>query len=230
MDKEIIGIIGAMPQEVNAIRAYLENETEIEIKGIRFYQGKIHSKQVVVCLSGVGKVSAAISTTVLCMAFEVTQIINIGTAGGLRQQQNTLDVVISTKVTQHDFDTSFIDGESGKGKSFDADQALAKKIQLIFQKKSKQYAYDLGEIVSGDQFIAETEKIEKIMKQFPNAIACEMEAAAIGQVCQQFNVPFIVIRSLSDIVYHDNSHIDFMKNVLITSERSASVVAEFLNE
>lgn len=225
----MIGIIGALQVEVDAIRHYMKNEQQKTLHTIQVYEGIIHDQQVVLCLSKVGKVNAAMAATILLSNYPITELINIGTAGGLRSTQKTLDVVISNEVIQHDFDTSLVDGKEGIGLTFKSEHQKCEKIKNIFEKINHAYRYEIGVIASGDQFIADEKQLEKIMQQFPNAIACEMEAGAIGQVASQFNVDFIIIRALSDIVYQDNSHIDFIKNVEITSARSAKAVAEYLH-
>ncbi len=225
----MIGIIGAMPQEVDAILTYVTNPIKKTLHQHTVYEGMIHDQRVVICLSGVGKVAASMMTTVLLTNYAIEYVINIGTAGGLNVIQNTMDIVLSTKVTQHDFDTSSIDGEDGVGLTYYANHVLVAKVRDAFNKIDLDCKIYEGEIVSGDMFVSEAPQIEKILKKFPEAIACEMEAGAISQVCEKFDVPFIVVRSLSDIVYHDNSGIDFIKNVAKTSARSAKMVEVLLN-
>lgn len=225
----MIGIIGAMPQEVDAILTYVTNPIKKTLYHHTVYEGMIHDQHVVICLSGVGKVAASMTTTLLLTNYNIQYVINIGTAGGLNVIQNTMDIVLATKVTQHDFDTTSIDGKEGLGLTYFANNQLVFKVREAFNKIALDCEIYEGEIVSGDIFVSETAQIEKILKNFPEAIACEMEAGAIGQVCAKFNVPFIVVRSLSDIVYHDNSGIDFIKNVAKTSARSAKMVEVLLN-
>ena len=225
----MVGIIGALQIEVDAIKAYMKNIKKTEKHGHIFYEGTLNNHQVVLLLSGVGKVAASMATTILLAHYKIDYVINIGTAGGMEKQQNTLDVVISKRVIQYDFDTSSADGEDGKGLKFNSCENLAKKVQNAFKKGNIQAKMYIGDIASGDRFISETSDIEYIKKSFPTVIACEMEAGAIAQVCSKFNVEFIVVRSLSDIVYHDNSAIDFKTNVEKTSKRSAEMVVELLN-
>lgn len=225
----MVGIIGAMPAEVDALKVHLSDLNEKELLNHKFYEGKINGKEVVICLSGVGKVAASMATTILLSNYPIEYVINIGTAGGMDERQNTLDIVISNHVIQHDFDTSSIDGPSGLGLVFQSSHELAEKVKAAFKKSNITAQLYTGDIVSGDRFISEEKEILCINKLFPTAIACEMEAGAIAQVCSKFNVDFVVIRSLSDIVHHDNSTIDFAANVVKTSQRSAEMVVELLN-
>lgn len=225
----MIGIIGAMPIEVEALKLHVTQLFEKQILNHTFYEGKISDKEVVICLSGVGKVAASMATTILLSNYPIEYVINIGTAGGMDENQNTLDIVISNHVIQHDFDTFSIDGPSGVGLVFQSNSELALKVKAAFEKSNINSKLYIGDIVSGDRFISEEKEILRINKLFPTAIACEMEAGAIGQVCSKFGVDFVVIRSLSDIVHHDNSEINFVANVQSTSKRSAEMVVELLN-
>lgn len=222
----MIGIIGAMQTEVDAILEHMTDVNTIEKFGRKFYKGKIEDQEVILSLSGVGKVNAAASTTLLLTLFEISEIINIGTAGGIDPNQNTLDVVVSENVIQHDFDTSYIDGPEGIGIVAKSDKSLRQLVEESFKEIDVTIHY--GDIISGDVFVGEESKILELKDKFPTAIACEMEAGAIGQVAEIANIPFIVIRSLSDIVHHDNSGIDFMKNAKITSKRSAEMLKQFM--
>lgn len=224
----MIGIIGAMNEEVMAIKVLMDNPEEISLYNHTFFKGKISNKNVILCKSGVGKVNAAISTTLMLANFDVDFVINIGTAGGFDEKQNTLDIVISKDLIQHDFDTSYLDGEEGIGIVSKSDDDLRKKVIQAFNEGENTAKIHVGDIISGDIFIGEEEKITKLKDAFPTAIACDMESGAIAAVCENFQIPFIVIRSLSDIVYHDNSNIDFYNNVLETSERSADMVLSFI--
>lgn len=224
----MIGIIGAMDVEVNEILKKMTDVEKRELFGHIFYIGKISNNNVVLCKSGVGKVNATITTTIMNVEFYPDGIINIGTAGGMLEEQDTLDVVISEKIIQHDFDTSAFDGPEGIGIVSQSNIELREKIKNAFDKLKKDFKIYYGDIISGDLFVADDLKIEELKRKFPTAIACEMEAGAIAQTCEKFDTPFIVIRSLSDIVHHDNSQIDYGKNVQKTSKRSADMLEIFL--
>lgn len=224
----LCGIIGAMPKEVEEIKKKMTDIKEENIEGINFYFGKINDQDVILTKSGVGKVNASITTTIMIITYHPDYIVNIGTAGGMIHEQNALDIVISKNVIQHDFDTSYVDGKEGIGITTKSDDVLRHKVKEAFLRNNIDANIFFGDIISGDVFVGEEVKVLELKEKFPTAIACEMEAAAIGYTCDRFNIPFIIIRSLSDIVYHDNSNIDFMKNVEITSKRSADMLEEFL--
>lgn len=224
----MIGIIGAMPQEVYAIKGLMSDISNKEIYNHDFSTGKINNNEIILCKSGVGKVNAAITTTLMISNFNPEYIINIGTAGGLIDNQETLDIVISKNIIQHDYDTSYIDGKDGIGILSKSDDCLRLKVKEAFDTSQLDANIYFGDIISGDLFVGETSKILELKEKFPTAIACEMEAGAIAQTCDKLNIPFIVIRSLSDIVHHDNSGIDFMKNVEVTSKRSAEMLQNLL--
>lgn len=224
----MIGIIGAMDVEVQAIKNKMHNIEEINYLDSIFYKGNIKEKEVVLCKSGVGKVNAAIITTILLYHFDIDFVINIGTAGGMIPSQETLDIVISDRVIQHDFDTSYLDGPEGLGIYSQSDKSLGDKIKEAFDKNHIEANIYFGDIISGDKFVGDNSLIKDLREKFPQAIACEMEAGAVGQACEKFSIPFVVIRSLSDIVDKDNSENDFLKNVEITSKRSADMVESFI--
>ena len=224
----MIGIIGAMDVEVQAIKNKMHDIEESNYLDSVFYKGKIKDKEVVLCKSGVGKVNAAIITTILLYHFNIDFVINIGTAGGMKSDQETLDIVISDRVIQYDFDTSYLDGPEGLGICCQSDKGLGEKVKNAFDKNHIEANIYFGDIISGDKFVGDNDLIKDLRGKFPQAIACEMEAGAVGQACEKFSTPFVVIRSLSDIVDKDNSENDFLKNVEITSKRSADMVESFI--
>lgn len=224
----MIGIIGAMDLEIQAIKEVMNIENEDKYLDTFFIEGKIGKKDVILVKSGVGKVNAAITTTLLLEKFDIDLIVNIGTAGGLDVNQKTLDIVISKNVIQHDFDTSYLDGPEGLGLVSKSDEKLGKLIEKAFENNKVSSKIHFGDIISGDQFIGEEAKTLDLIKMFPSAIACEMEAGAIGQTAKKYGIPFIVIRALSDIVHHDNSQNDFLKNTKTSSKRSADMLVEFI--
>ncbi|MEG0313962.1 MAG: 5'-methylthioadenosine/adenosylhomocysteine nucleosidase [Erysipelotrichaceae bacterium] len=225
----MIGIIGAMQKEIDEILKLMTNIKEASIHQTDMYIGTLGNVDVVLMLSGVGKVNASMNTTILLSNYDVEYIINIGTAGGLEPNENVLDIVISDYVVQHDYDTSLIDGESGIGLSFKADSELVKHATDILAATTINSNVYVGTIASGDQFIADIKQLEVIKKKFNKAKCVEMEAGSIAHVCAKFNIPFIVIRSLSDIVFNPSSHLDFNEYLMRASERSAKFTYDFIN-
>ena len=174
----MIAVIAAMDSEVSAIVSKMNAEAK-KIQGIEFYEGTLENKDVVVMKSGVGKGNAAMSTTILLEHYPVEQIVNIGTAGGLKENENIVDAVLSERVVQHDFDTSPIDGEAGIGLYYDADPKLLAICEAAL--KDLDVTVHKGLVASGDQFIA-GEATKNLCDKFPDAMCAEMEAGAIAQV------------------------------------------------
>ncbi len=228
----MIGIIGAMPQEIETIKSEVEN-LSTEIKGIRtFYSGTIHNVPVVIVLAGIGKVNAAITTTLLLEYFDVSHVVNIGVAGG----QNGVShkhVVISDEVLYHDVDvTKFSTYEHGQipgsEPTFKADQSLLEITKNILE--TMHISYTIGKIASGDQFVYKKETIEKVNELYPDIFAIEMEAGAIAHTCSLYNKPFIIYRSISDVLEDENQHLDFDKFVSDASYQATRVLLELLQK
>lgn len=220
----MIAVIAAMDSEVSAIVSKMNAEAK-KIQGIEFYEGTLENKDVVVMKSGVGKGNAAMSTTILLEHYPVEQIVNIGTAGGLKENENILDAVLSERVVQHDFDTSHIDGEAGIGLYYDADPKLLAICEAAL--KDLDVTVHKGLVASGDQFIA-GEATKNLCDKFPDAMCAEMEAGAIAQVSAHYQVPFVILRSLSDVACKPDSHMDFQEYVKHASERSAMFTQELM--
>ena len=174
----MIAVIAAMDSEVSAIVSKMNAEAK-KIQGIEFYEGTLENKDVVVMKSGVGKGNAAMSTTILLEHYPVEQIVNIGTAGGLKENENIVDAVLSERVVQHDFDTSPIDGEAGIGLYYDADPKLLAICEAAL--KDLDVTVHKGLVASGDQFIA-GEATKNLCDKFPDAMCAEMEAGAIAHI------------------------------------------------
>lgn len=223
----MLGVIAAMDEEVEAITALMENREHIVVSGIEMEKGTLCQKPLIVMKSGVGKGNASMSTTILLENFNIDKIINIGTAGGLLKEQNVLDAVLSERVVQHDFDTSPVDGEEGIGMYFQADTDLADLCVTALEHMD--VTLHRGLIASGDQFIAREDQLQHLQTKFPEAMCAEMEAGAIAQVCAHYHIPFVVLRSLSDIAHKEGSHMDFLTYVQHASKRSAAFCKEFMN-
>lgn len=226
----MIGIIGAMEEEVAALLTKTVIENKREILDCTFYEGKIANQDVVILQGGIGKVNAAVCATLLLTNYPIEYVINIGSAGGLKASQNVGDVVISRYVTHHDVDVTAFGKELGEipglPKRFEADYDLVDKAKAIL--KAHNISENIGLIVSGDQFISREEQIKKIIKDFPEALCSEMEAAAIAQVCYKFYTRFIIVRSLSDVYGKGESSIQFDEYLKKASENSAQLCVELI--
>lgn len=214
----MIAIISAMQVENDAILALCKDVKEKVISNRKFYEATLSGEKVVCCLSGVGKVNAAITTTLLIEHFPVDYILNIGTAGGLKVEENVLDCVISTKVVEHDYDTSHLDGLDGKGLWFDADPLLVNITKDVATEMN--IPYHVGLVASGDQFITK-QTSQTILSFYTDAMCAEMEAGSIGHVASNYGVPFVVIRSLSDIAVKEFNNMEFGEYCAKASVRSA---------
>jgi len=226
-----IGIIGAMDEEVSILKGALTNLETTIIAGCEFYQGQLNTKQVIVTKSGIGKVAATMATTLLLEKFNPDYIINTGSAGGYDTTLDVGDIVISTEVRFHDVDVTAFGYEIGQmaqlPAAFQADQNLI----TIAQKAAEEIIHAKviqGLICSGDIFMADPAKAAIARQNFPTMAACEMEAAAVAQVCYQFKVPFVVIRSLSDIA-GKKSELSFEQYLPIAAKNASIVVAAMVN-
>ncbi|WP_199609492.1 5'-methylthioadenosine/S-adenosylhomocysteine nucleosidase [Flocculibacter collagenilyticus] len=197
-----IGIIGAMEPEVAILKAALTNKTEHTIGGYTFFEGNLSGKDVVLVQSGIGKVAATIATTLLINHFTPACVVNTGSAGGFDKELSIGDIVISSEVKHHDVDVTAFGYAIGQvpnmPASFKPNMALVEAAQQSIQELG-QCKTKLGLITTGDSFICQPERIEEMRNNFPDMLAVEMEGAAIAQTCHQLDMPFVVIRSLSDI-------------------------------
>ncbi|MEI6896131.1 MAG: 5'-methylthioadenosine/S-adenosylhomocysteine nucleosidase [Psychromonas sp.] len=225
-----IGIIGAMDEEVSILKAKLHNIETTIIAGCEFYQGKLNGKDVVLTKSGIGKVAATIATTLLVERFQPDTIINTGSAGGYDNNLNVGDIVISTEVRFHDVDLTAFGYEIGQmaqlPAAFNADKKLIDIAQQAAQ-TIKDISIIQGLICTGDIFMADPQKAKIALNNFPTMVACEMEAAAIAQVCHQFKLPFVIIRSLSDIA-GKKSEVSFEQFLPIAAKNASILVEEII--
>ncbi|QIZ78743.1 5'-methylthioadenosine/S-adenosylhomocysteine nucleosidase [Ferrimonas lipolytica] len=226
-----IGIIGAMEQEVSLLRSQIDNLSIDTVAGIEFYQGQMNGTDVIVTRSGIGKVTAAVATSVLIERFKPNYVINTGSAGGFAEELQIGDVVISSEVRHHDVDVTAFGYEIGQLPGQPA--AFLPEPKLV--EVAKESIAEVGEVAAieglictGDSFIADPERTKVMLNHFPAMAACEMEAAAIAQTCHQFNVPFVVIRAISDNA-NDDGAVDFDSFIIKAGEHSARVVMAMVN-
>ncbi|GGB49576.1 5'-methylthioadenosine/S-adenosylhomocysteine nucleosidase [Fictibacillus barbaricus] len=227
-----IGIIGAMEEEVVLLREQLTELEEKKIAGCEFYSGFLNNQEVVLLKSGIGKVNAAIGTTLLIQMYQPDAILNTGSAGGFHSGLNVGDVVISTDVRHHDVDATIFGYEYGQVPQMPANYLPDEKLVEVAVKAGENVQniqVAKGLIASGDSFMSDHERVEDIRSKFPTLYAAEMEAAAIAQTCYQFSVPFVIIRSLSDIAGKDArvSYDQFLKKA---SKNSAELVQQIVEE
>mgnify|MGYP001946649056 CR=1 FL=1 len=226
-----IGLIGAMDEEIKLLKESMDNPITKEIASFQFTSGSIEGRDVVLLKSGIGKVNAAIGTTILNQLYSPTYVINTGSAGGFHPELNVGDVVISSAVTYHDVDATAFGYDYGQVPQMPAYYEPDETLVSIAERCAKQTAKQVvkGVIATGDSFMTDVERINDIRTKFPNLYAVEMEAGAIAQVCYRFQTPFVVIRSLSDIAGKD-AEISFDEYLHIAAENSAEHILLMIEE
>ncbi len=222
------GVICAMEEEIKALKENLELTKQTDINGVIFYEGRIEDVEVVLVRSGIGKVEAGITAAILITNFKVDALIHSGSAGGIGQGLAVGDVVLSAEVAYHDVDATAFGYAYGQLPEQDvaryaADSALIEKFKQAAQDTNLNVK--TGLIVTGDQFIASQEKVQAILDHFPDALCCEMEGAAIGQVAHQFHKPFIVVRAMSD-TGDDEAGVSFDEFIIEAGKRSANMLID----
>ena len=225
-----IAIIGAMEEEVALLRDAMEVEEVRTIAHVEFTKGKLNHREVVLLKSGIGKVNVAIATTLLFEHYNIDYVINTGSAGGLHEEANIGDVVISTGTLYHDVDVTGFNYAYGQVPGmpaiYESNVSLVKKVESILDKIGKNYW--LGTIGTGDSFINRLDQMELNKKNCPSVIAIEMEAAAVAQVCHHYEKPFIIVRALSDIAGKE-SHISFNEFLTVAAKESSEMVSELVS-
>lgn len=225
-----IGIIGAMNEEIALLIGKMDIEKKEKKAAMEFNFGKINDSEIVLVRCGIGKVNAAICTQILIDDFHVDSIINVGIAGGIGENVYPGDIVIAENLVEHDMDTTAFGDKPGQIPGMDTyDYVCNKKLVTLAAKACEKFTernYFIGRIVSGDQFIADVDKIKWLNSEF-KALACEMEGASIAHTCYLNNIPFVVIRSISDNA-NNGAHIDYEKFKPIAIENSTAILENML--
>lgn len=240
---EKIGIVVAMEEEKNAVQKLMKDIELEECYELDFYKGKIQGKKCVLVQSGVGKVNAARTTQILIDKYKVNRVINVGAAASINPMLNIGDVLIGKYVVQHDFDiTAFGHSKgyiTGVGNNVRCDSDFLYKVEEKLEEekkfskkdndeKKKDYNVKIGIVATGDVFCSEVDMRDEIRGTF-NADAVDMECGAIGQVCYLDNIPFIVIRGISDTPDGNNAG-TFDKNLELASKRCSEVLNDILQD
>ncbi|MGM0782926.1 MAG: 5'-methylthioadenosine/S-adenosylhomocysteine nucleosidase [Pseudomonadota bacterium] len=222
-----IGIIGAMAQEVAHLASLLQDRRTRAHVGCTFHHGRLHGVDVVILQSGIGKVNAAIGTTLLLDVYQPEAIINTGSAGGFGEGLEVGDIVVSSEVRHHDVDAVVFGYEHGQVPDMPA--AYLPDARLV--QVARECVEALGEvrvteglIATGDVFMACPERVAQTRTRFPTMLAAEMEAAAIAQTCHLYGCPFVVIRALSDIAGGSDNHLSFAQFLDQAADHSARMV------
>jgi adenosylhomocysteine nucleosidase len=215
-------ILSALPQEQAGVLSMLQSPQRTAHAGREFWHGSVHGKPVVLALSGIGKVAAATTATALIERFKAQRLVFTGVAGGLAPRVQVGDVVVGTQYLQHDFDASPLFARyeiPGYGRArFDADMNLSAIVSeaapAIFQRAGgpKDIHAHVGLVVSGDRFVSSAAEVQALRLGLPDALCVEMEGAAVAQVCHDYAVPFVAVRTISDRA-DDTAHLDFAQFV-----------------
>ncbi|MDC9593317.1 5'-methylthioadenosine/S-adenosylhomocysteine nucleosidase [Xenorhabdus sp. IM139775] len=226
-----IGVIGAMEQEVTLLRDQIEGLQTLSRGGCEIYTGKLNGIDIALLKSGIGKVAAALGTTLLIEHCQPDIVINTGSAGGLDPKLKVGDIVVSEEVRYHDADLTAFGYEPGQmaqcPAAFVADDKLIALAEKCIQSLNLNAVRGL--ICSGDAFINGAEPLARIRATFPNVTAVEMEAAAIGHVCHQYHLPFVVVRAISDVADQE-SHLSFDEFLVVAARESTRMVNAMLTE
>lgn len=228
----MIGIIGAMDEEVISLKRKMHVTKQEEIAGMEFFIGTVGEKEVVVVRCGIGKVNAAVCTQILVDLFNVDYVINTGVAGALYPELNIGDIVVSSDTVEHDMDASAVGNPRGeiprmKKTYFEADARLieaAKKAAESLRGERKVY---VGRVASGDQFVCSMKVKEDIYTTF-TAYCAEMEGAAIAHTCFLNQVPFVIIRAISDKA-DQSADVNFEEFVDVAAKNASRMIEGILH-
>ncbi|HWI81217.1 5'-methylthioadenosine/adenosylhomocysteine nucleosidase [Ramlibacter sp.] len=224
-------IVSAMHEELAAVLALMPDEQRQRVAGRDFWIGHLHGQQVVAVLSRIGKVAAATTATALIERFDVGSIVFTGVAGGLAPGVQVGHVVVADSFLQHDLDASPIfpryEVPLYGTSRFATDAALTERLAAAAQLALPDAILHRGLIVSGDRFVATTAESRALQSDLPQALAVEMEGAAIAQVCHDYGVPFAAVRTISDRA-DDEAHVDFLRFIREVASRHSAAVVEAL--
>ncbi|MBR6404182.1 MAG: 5'-methylthioadenosine/adenosylhomocysteine nucleosidase [Eubacterium sp.] len=230
----MIGIIGAMDKEVNDLKA-LMNESSVTVKtvaGMEFWSGNLEGHEVVLVRSGIGKVNAAVASSILADSFKVRAIINTGIAGSLDADIDIGDIVLATDALEHDMDVTGLGYERGvvpdqEISIYKADDELRKAAKEVCEKVNPDIKVFEGRVISGDQFISRKDVKDDLVSTF-KGMCTEMEGAAIAHTCWLYNIPYLVIRSISDKA-DDSADMDYPSFQKKAIEHSVKLVAGLMS-
>lgn len=226
----IIGIIGAMDEELEILLKDMELSEKKVRANMTFNKGTLFGKNVVAVVCGIGKVNAAICTQILISEYGASKVVNVGVAGGISKDIYPGDIVIGENLVEHDMDTTVFGDAYGQIPRLDVFDFKADTELVELAKDACKGIGHLntfvGRIVSGDQFIASLDKIKWLEKEF-SALSCEMEGASIAHTCYLNNIPFVVIRSISDNA-NNGAHIDFEKFTPIAVKNSTDILRKMI--
>lgn len=222
-----IGVIGAMQIEVDNLKAAMEDVSTKEYSGVTFVSGTIAGKEIVAAVCGIGKVFAAICAEAMILEYHVDYMVNIGVGGTLCKELGVMDVAVADKVVQHDMNTTPLGDPMGLLSGINevylpANEKMCQLMGSCLEEKG--IHYHVGTIATGDLFVSTPQQKERIHERF-DAIACEMEGGSIGHVCYVNNVPFAILRSISD---GEGASMDYATFAEKAAMQSIIVVMDFI--
>ncbi len=222
----MIGIITALDQEQAAVLTKLNQVTTKKLQQLTFYQGYLAQIPVVLVKSGVGKVLASIVTTIMLENFPIKLLVNLGVAGGLTANLNIGDIIIGERVAQADFDLRVFGYPQSFNEprlSYQLEPTITAGLKASFA-TNKQVIF--GDLVSSDQFISRKDQVIQLKKNFPSALAADMEAAAIAMAAKFYQLDCLIIRSISDLAGSPQNEITFSQFVSSASLKAADLLVE----
>ena len=225
-----IGIIAAMEQEAREIIDHLTGLRKSVKGNQRFYEGSIEGTEIVLVQSGIGKVNAAIATTLLIDAFKAEAVINTGSAGGIGEGLNVEDLIISSELAYNDADARAFGYDFGQIPQMPPRYSSDQHLISVFKQAAGNRNWDIKEglIVTGDSFISDKSRILEIRDQFKDVLVTEMEGTAVAQTCYQFSIPFVVIRAVSDVADEEAS-VSFEEFIEKVGKKSGETVLECIS-
>lgn len=226
----VIGVIGAMQEEIEHFLPHLGNVEEIQHAGITYRKGTFHNQTIVLVKSGVGKVNASVCTQILIDRFGVSKIIFTGVAGALHPDLDIGDIVVSKDLMQHDVDVTALDYKRGEIPDFPVSVFVADEELVALAEKASEQVVDrkviVGRILSGDTFVADRDQVKQLHQEMEGACT-EMEGAAVAQVAYMNRIPFVVIRSMSDKA-DGSAHVNYREFVEVAAQKSYEIVEKMI--
>lgn len=227
----MIGIIGAMDEEVISLKRKMEVKEQREIAGMVFFIGTVAGKEVAVVRCGIGKVNAAVCTQILVDIFNAEYVINTGVAGALYPELNIGDIVVSSDTVEHDMDASAVGNPRGEiprmqKTYFEADAKLIEAAKTAAENLKGEHQVFVGRVASGDQFVCSMKVKEDIYSTF-TAYCAEMEGAAIAHTCYLNQVPFVIIRAISDKA-DQSADVNFEEFVDVAAKNASRMIEGIL--
>ncbi|AEO08016.1 5'-methylthioadenosine/adenosylhomocysteine nucleosidase [Buchnera aphidicola] len=215
-----IGIIGAIKEEIKRFKRIICLNQK-HVQNYIIYIGKFKKHNIYLIQSGIGKVAASIATMILINLYQLDIIINSGSAGSLESSLKIGEIILPKTVCYYDVDLTNFNYAYGQIPTYPKQFKINKKLNKFFQEKNlrKKLIFKTGLIITGDSFIQNNTCINILKSKFPSAIAVDMESAAIAQVCYKFNIPLIIVKSISDLSNEDATD-NFKKNISIASLNS----------